>query len=279
MTPPRNFLPSRRQALIGGACGLVAGAIPVALHFAGRTAVAGSFHFAVVNDVHIIDHACADWLAGVFRQMQAGGTPVDFCLVLGDIAHNGTPDQLALARGAFNSLGAPVYPVIGNHDQNHSAGRDAYAELFPDRFNYHFEHKGWQFVGLDSTDGSRWEQPFPVGPETMQWVSSALPELDRGKPTVLFTHFPLGSDVWGRPTNAAELLGHFRGHSLSMVFSGHFHGHTSRWFEQIELATNHCCSLREPNHDSFPDKAYFLCRARPDGSVATRRVTVPPADA
>jgi 3',5'-cyclic AMP phosphodiesterase CpdA len=279
MSRDRHLRVTRRQALASGGYGLLAGALHRALQWDGLAAGGPEpFHFVVVSDLHIVDDVCAAWLAGLFRRMGAEALPIDFCLALGDLTHDGTPDQLAQARDAFARLGVPVYPVIGNHDQNHPAGRRAYEDLFPGRINYHFEHKGWQFMGLDSTDGSRWEEPFPVGPHTLRWLDTAVPQLDRKKPTALFTHFPLGPEVWGRPTNAPELIGRFAGHNLSFAFSGHSHRLTWRWLGKLTLTTNHCCSFREPNHDGVRQKAYFLCCANVDGSITTTYVGVQPGD-
>jgi 3',5'-cyclic AMP phosphodiesterase CpdA len=273
---------TRRQALALGACGLIAGVVPAAAYLGGATnALAGGrreeFSFAVVNDLHVMTERCGDWLREVFRQIKEQPEPVDFCLALGDLAHDGTPDQLRVARDALATLETPVYTVLGNHDHNHPAGRRTYEDLFPGCVNYHFEHKGWQFVGLDSTDGNRWEKPFPVRAPTMRWLDNALNELDRQKPTVLFTHFPLGPDVWDQSTNAQVVLDQFRGHNLRSAFCGHSHKLTWRELGRVTLSTNRCCSYREPNHDGVQGKAYFLCRANADGRVSRRFVEVLPA--
>jgi 3',5'-cyclic AMP phosphodiesterase CpdA len=272
---------TRRQALTLGACGLLAGAFPLGSYLWGRDRGQASgreeFSFAVANDLHVMGEDCGAWLERVFRHMRARAEPIDFCLVVGDLAHDGTPDQLRVARAAFDRAGIPVYPVIGNHDHNHPAGRRTYEELFPDRINYSFEHKGWQFVGLDSTDGPRWEDAFPIRDHTLQWLNTNLPRLDRQKPTVLFTHFPLGPDIWGQATNALEVLGRFRGHDLRSAFTGHAHRITWREVGGVTITTNRCCSFREPNHDGVRDKAYFVCRANADGTVSRRFVAGLPA--
>jgi 3',5'-cyclic AMP phosphodiesterase CpdA len=271
---------SRRQALGAGACGLLAASVPGALCW---KAFANSsidrpeeFRFVVVNDLHVMGESCGAWLKQMGGQLRASD-PIDFCLVLGDLAHDGTPEQLLHARRALDGFGMPVYTVIGNHDHNHPNGRRTYEKLFPHRINYHFEHKGWQFVGLDSTLGPLWERPFPVQPHTMVWLQATLPQLDRSKPTALFTHFPLGPDVWGQSTNADEVLNLFRGHNLTNAFSGHAHRRTWRRLGGVTLTTNHCFSFREPNHDGIEEKAYFRCRATAHGTIDQQLVAVRPA--
>ena len=51
-----------------------------------------------------------------------------------------------------------MYPVIGNHDYVTQNNRKAYLEAFPLRLNYYFHHHGWQFIGLDTTEGLRYEK-------------------------------------------------------------------------------------------------------------------------
>jgi 3',5'-cyclic AMP phosphodiesterase CpdA len=273
---------TRRQALALGACGLLAGAAPVAAYVgSGAGWFAGNrreeFSFAVINDLHVMSERCGDWLRKSFRQIRTQRESIDFCLALGDLAHNGAPDQHRVAHEALATLGVPVYTVLGNHDHNHPHGRRTYEDLFPDRVNYHFEHKGWQFVGLDSTDGDRWQDAFPVQPPTMRWLEKALRDLDQQKPMVLFTHFPLGPDEWQRSTNAQVVLDRFRSHNLRSAFSGHSHRLTWREVGRVTFSTNRCCSYQEANHDGVKEKAFFLCRAHADGSVSRRYMAVGPA--
>src|SRR5262249_37515048 len=150
----------------------------------------------------------------------------------------------------------------------------AYGEHFPDRINYHFEHGGWQFVCLDTSDGVRYTKTL-VQPATLKWLDDTLPKLDKAKPTVVLTHFPLGPDVTNRPTNADEVLKRFLGHNLRAVFSGHYHAFTEKKVGETVLTTNRCCSFRKGNHDMSKEKGYFLCQAK-DGKIERAFVEVKP---
>ena len=47
---------------------------------------------------------------------------------------------------------ANVHAVPGNHDNDLEESTRLYAEVFPGRLNYTWEHGGWQFVAIDTTD-------------------------------------------------------------------------------------------------------------------------------
>ena len=99
-----------------------------------------------------------------------------------------------------------------------------------------------------------------------------LPKLDRRKPTVLFTHFPLGAGVSMRPLNADDLLSRFLEFNLSAAFCGHYHGITERRLSAATISTGSCCSRIRGNHDGSKSKGWFVCRAKASGDVQRRFV-------
>jgi hypothetical protein len=56
-------------------------------------------------------------------------------------------------------------------------------------------------------------------PPTFQWMDDNLKRLDRKKPTVLFTHIPVGERVpaIGRSKNGEEMLARFKEFDLRAV--------------------------------------------------------------
>jgi hypothetical protein len=115
-------------------------------------------------------------------------------------------------------------------------------------------------VALDTTEGTRYQDTNIQAP-TLQWVDEQLPKLDKKRPTIILTHFPLGAGVQYRPLNADTLLDKFREINLRAVFSGHFHGFTERTSRDAILTTNRCCALKRGNHDKTTEKGYFVCDA------------------
>jgi 3',5'-cyclic AMP phosphodiesterase CpdA len=230
-----------------------------------------AFTFLVLNDLHYFDRRCTPWFARAVEQMK--GHKADFCLVVGDLTEDGARQQNGPIRELLDALKMPVHVVVGNHD--YEAGnnsRKAFEAAFAGPLNYAFEHKGYQFVGLDTTQG-RAASNTTIADATLTWTADALKKLDRKRPTVLFTHFPLGPFVPYRPKNADVLLRLFGEHALQTVFNGHFHSATNRYWDKVLVTTNTCCSFRRANHDFDPRKGYFLCTAK-GGAVERAYVEV-----
>ncbi len=242
-------------------------------------ATAAEFRFTVVNDLHYIDENCRAWLGAWVERVNA--TPGnELVLVLGDLAETGSRAELQGARDVLSRLKVPWYTVPGNHDgppDRPSAGAPGsgaqglavYNELFPDRRNYFFTHKQWQFLGLDTTDGSGY-QHLAATPETKAFARHAARTLDPTLPTILFTHFPLDPTVLYSLADGHALLDLLAPLNLRIVFSGHFHGlseNTAPNRPHLKLLTNRCISRTRELHDDSSLRGYFDCHTHADESV------------
>ena len=261
---------SRRELMRWGASALLAANVWPG-HLLAAEKASEAFDFLIVNDLHVIDGDDAAWLAKVVASMKTQAGKPAFCIIAGDLTEDATAAQYAVVDDAFNGLGMPVYTVPGNHDYTKKQERTAYEAARPKSLNYTFEHAGWQFVGLDSTDGTK--AKCAILKPTLDYLDEALPKLDKAKPTLLFTHFPLGPKVNNRSTNADAVLDRFKGHNLRGVFGGHHHGYTETAVREIPIKTNRCCSLKKGNHDKSKEKGYFVCSAK-EGKVAPAFVEI-----
>jgi 3',5'-cyclic AMP phosphodiesterase CpdA len=231
----------------------------------------GAFHFLMINDLHYLTAKCGVWFEGVVKQIKAHKERPAFCALVGDLSENGKREEIGPVRDIFKSLGCPIHVVPGNHDFHEQDGRKHYDAAYPDSLNYLVEYDKWQFLFLDSTDGSK--SKAAVGAHTLQWLDEMLPRLDKKRPLVVSTHFPLGFLVPLRSTNADDVLGRFKEYNLQAVFNGHFHGSSERLFRGATITTNRCCSFSRENHDGTKEKGYFVCQAK-DGKVTHSFVEV-----
>ena len=267
----KERLVSRREML-----GLSAGTLlslglwPGALRAQGK-AEAGNFNFVVINDTHYQSEKCAAFLERVLERIKSGPQP-EFCLLVGDLSQHGTERELQPVKEIFAKIGAPIHALPGNHDYITQTDRSDYDKMFPNALNYAFTHKGWQFLGFDSTEGLRWENTTIHEP-AMQFLGETLPKISKIQPTVAFTHFPLGENVNYRPRNAETVLQLFKEHNLQAVFGGHYHGYTERNYQHGFVVTNRCCAFSVANHDKTKEKGYFACEAK-DGAIQRKFVEI-----
>ncbi|HEY3320991.1 MAG TPA: metallophosphoesterase [Planctomycetota bacterium] len=270
MTQPRQL--SRRQLLkLSASALLTAGLWPGRLKAEGDGAAA-DFWFCVANDLHFLDEKCAPFFENVVSKMKGTGKKLEFCLLAGDLADIGREKPLTGLRDAFKVLDIPLHAVPGNHDWHEAADRTPYEQVFPKQLNYSVEYKSWQVIGLDSTENKR-VQNTNIQPDTFRWLTQALPKLDKTRPMIVFTHFPLAPGAKMRPVNADELLGQFKEYNLQAVFCGHYHGFTESKLSQCVITTNRCCSRLRSNHDNTKEKGFFLCHAK-DGHLEREFVQV-----
>jgi len=250
---------SRREALKGlSATALLGLGLWPGCH-SPRAKSGGTFQFIAANDLHHLSAECDPWFDALIRQLRTHDK-AELALLLGDLTEKGEQENLGAIRDHFRGLRKPIYTQIGNHDYTTATDRSAYVKLFPNQINYAFRHRGWQFVSIDSTQGTAYTKTR-IQPETLRWLDENLPKLDPHKPTVLYTHFPLASSVQMAPLNAPEVLERFRPFNLRGCFSGHFHGYTRNQFAEADVLTNRCCARSRDNHDGTSEKGYWLVTA------------------
>lgn len=258
----RQFAQQSLQALL--AAGLWPG-----VQFA-KDVNTGSFHFVAVNDLHYLSEKCVPWFERMVQAMSNQPEPIDFVLISGDLTEHGTRQQNGAIRDILKTLKVPFHVVVGNHDYQTASDRCSYEQNFPRQINYHFEHAGWQFIGLDTSEGQK-SKDVKAPATTFQWLDEQLPRLNKNKPAVIFTHFPLSFGVPFLLQNAKPLLERFLPFNLQAVYSGHFHGFTEKKSGQTVLTTNKCCSYSRANHDRSPEKGFFVCSIK-EGTLQRRMV-------
>ena len=255
---------NRRDFLVSVALGSMAGRV-------GASEGKG-FRFIAANDLHYDKGVCRQWFTAMVEQMKRSAPDGVFCLLCGDLANTGERESLVAVKEIFGGLGMPVYPVPGNHDYGEKDGlRVGYDEEFPGRLNYRFEEAGWQFLGLDTTMGLKFSGTT-IGEPTFEWLDGEMVKMDKEKPTICFTHFPLGEKVANRPVNADRLIERLLKLNIAGVLSGHWHGASEVPVGRGLMTTNRCCARVRGNHDRSLLKGWFVCEAKGDGTLERKFV-------
>ncbi len=245
---------------------------------AAEDAQAGGFTFIQVNDLHYSTDECGVWFRAVVEQMKASAPEAKFCLLCGDLADRGDAPSLSAVKTIFAGLGVPLHAVPGNHDYDSLESRSGYDVVFPGRLNYALAHGGWQFVALDTTMGTNYDDTL-ISDTTLAWLDAEIPMLDSRAPTVAFTHFPLAPGMTYVPRNASAVVERLLKLNLVAAFNGHWHGANEGIAGKAKLITSRCCARIRGNRDGSPQKGWYVCEARPDGTLARKFVVFrPPAE-
>ena len=250
---------SRRQMMK-----MSAGALLAANLWPGRARAADPatkpLKFIQVNDLHYTEDACAPFFEGLvsaFNKIEGAA----LVLIAGDLTDGGTLGQCHALHDILGGLKMPYHVSPGNHEALAQNDRGPCESVFGGKFNVTFEAEGWQFVGLDTTDGTK-VSGFDCRKETLDFAASLPAKLDRGKPTFVYTHMPLGPGVTYRLRNADALLEPFKQLNLAAIFNGHYHGFTQKTvLSEVIVTTDVCCSRKRANHDNTFEKGFFLIEA------------------
>jgi predicted phosphodiesterase len=178
-----------------------------------------SFTFAVFGDPHYVlgPHPTLERFRG--DVVEKG---IDFFLVLGDIAHDGTEAQMRRARAGLDSIGRPYYVTNGNHDLYQAdAWLSFKTEFGPSCYSVVIADK-LKLIFIDTAEGRLGECQF-------QWLEQELATAgDRIK--FVGTHFPVydgdtpGVYRMASGPERARLQHLLQKYGVFAIASGHIHG-------------------------------------------------------
>jgi hypothetical protein len=215
--------------------------------------------FIQVNDLHYFDDNCAPFFEGLVKEFNKVDGAA-FVLIVGDLVDGGTAGECHALHDILSGLKVPYYITCGNHDPLPSGERGPWESVFGNKLNVNMENNGWQFVGLDTSDGTKVSK-FDCKKETLDFAATLPAKLDKDKPTFLYTHFPLGPGVTNRLQNADTLLEPFKHLNVAAIFTGHYHAYTQKNIGSAIATTNVCCSFKRANHDNTFQKGFFVIEA------------------
>jgi hypothetical protein len=183
----------------------------------------GSFRFAVVGDTKSI---------GTFERIaeELRHQSLDFVVLLGDVAYNGTESFHRLLRAEINEykLEVPTFYIIGNHDvEPDTFPVRRFEEIYgPGIFS--FVYQDCLFIGLRILD-----EPYS-NQESIDFLSHIVSgSSDSFRHKFVFMHIPppISADFSARSFKGdAELVALFNKLRVDYVFAGDFHGYARTRF-------------------------------------------------
>jgi hypothetical protein len=148
-------------------------------------------------------------------------------VIVGDLTEDGKPEQWESFEryygltGTDGKLRMPVFEGIGNHDRNSGP---AVAEKVSARHHGSANAYAWDWGALHLVHLG--EAP---GQDALAWLKRDLDALARGRPVMLFFHYPLtgpwSTDNWFAEGDARDRFARaIEGANVWAIFHGHFHG-------------------------------------------------------
>lgn len=143
---------------------------------------------------------------------------VDFAVLPGDNADDGTIEEYRLVREAINRLAIPLEIRTGDHDRASGSLKNYRSTLEPELYRSRAVN-GYRCIFLNSLDGQRKEQ-IMLGAAQLAWLRSTLDAARTARePILLFTHaYP---SEFGDA--ADELTSLVATHRVLLVDMGHTH--------------------------------------------------------
>ena len=219
------------------------------------------FRFAVISDSHLYsfkDHKFDTQLMDAIEQVNNLPVKPDFVLYGGDIAQDGTMDQLEKGKKILSNIKSKMVIIPGEHDWYVDMGtgwNGLYGANNPEsgqrkgrKEYWSFDHKGVHFVGLNNilvddfwtaqkmtgverqTHMSMLEGPWGglwgIHAEQLAWLKKDLAKQSTDTPIVLFSHAPLWDYYprWGFGTSdGAEIRAMLARFENTFSFHGHVH--------------------------------------------------------
>lgn len=170
------------------------------------------FSFVQITDTHMsVDgsrSASVDLRQDLDAILQEVGDRAAFVVATGDLTNRGTGEEFAAYLDAVEGFQLPIYPCIGNHDDNDP---EALGDHFTDALGptyYSFDYGPAHFVVYDVI-GPDWRVPDHQD----VWLRADLDAIPAATPIVMLLHYP-----WGR-----SFFDRFQNDRIVASFSGHWH--------------------------------------------------------
>jgi len=231
----------------------------------------------------------AEKVKHVFGHIQQSGLRPSFLLITGDLSHEGDTADYAYIRKLLDegseTIGAPVYVVLGNHDHR-APFREGYLGETASEEPYYYTQTidGLRLIGLNSqVPGAH---NGTIDDRQMAWLAEQL-RTTAPRGTIVAIHHPLLT-INGMPgdhtlTNRDALMDVLAGTDVIGMMAGHVHSNNVGTFRGIlsvaAAGTAFGGELADAEHFRMFDAcSYNVVTVDQDG-VAVSTVTLPTSNA
>src|SRR5258705_1890379 len=179
--------------------------------------------FLHIGDLHITEAGLQNHLdlRRIVDEVNAnvsGG--IDFVIVPGDNADDGTPEQFRIVHDEMSRLTAPWHAIPGDHDFKLKSLDDFYVGLKARRLPYVTEISGYRCIFLDVVSGGSGGPDFHLGASRLIWLREQLDAARRDKKVAAVFMHTYPADLRGE---AEELTTLFDDSTVALVDMGHTH--------------------------------------------------------
>jgi Icc protein len=200
-----------KQAAIGGIVSSFLPLIPNQAEAKSRPGASRVLRIAHITDVHILDQKNAESsFARVIDDINSLKDKPDLIINTGDTVMDENKQSKDVVTGRWSvwqkitqSNKIKMYSALGNHDVWYGPNESLDAEYkkekrygkqwamemlsMPDRY-YSFEKNGWQFIALDSINGTG---NYQLDDTQFEWLQGELKSIPSTRPVCVFNHVPI----------------------------------------------------------------------------------------
>jgi len=205
------------------------------------------FSFAFFTDIHLNNNSPESW-DGLNKAIKnAKANQVDFILTGGDnvdidVLKKDDKTAHKMMQGyakVIDKSGIDYYATIGNHDRFWGCKKtdvlynEGLFEKYINESYYSFNHKGWHFIVLNTTQTNAGNYSYHVDEQQKQWLINDLKSVDAETPIIISVHVPFLSVYYPALegiykatdtfSNFKAIWDLFKNHNLKLVLQGHQH--------------------------------------------------------
>ncbi len=181
-----------------------------------------------ISDTHIVqkgeDVERENWLKEAITEINR--LRPDFVVVTGDLVELPSDEAYQNYVTIMSELDAPLYSVIGNHDDNSAANPADYADLYRkyvDRSTYYsFDWREYHLVVLDSVAPGKHSGTFHVPEDQLDWLKKDLSKAG-DKKILMFSHHPPTGERFD-VHDYDDLRDIMKDYNVKALYSAHLHG-------------------------------------------------------